>query len=120
MNSVSVEVVTDLVEAKTLIATKREPFILRGFDIGECTRKWSNSNYLPETVNQNKQVRVHVSPVNDMNFIKKNFVYRSLPFQEFIRRASNETNTEFFIAPDEKYYLRSVGDDERKDVSDIK
>jgi tRNA wybutosine-synthesizing protein 5 len=67
-----------------------------------------------------KDIRIHVSPQEDMNFIKKNFVYRSLAFDEFIRRASNQTNDEFFLANNEKYYLRSLGNDERKDVSDIK
>ena len=61
-----------------------------------------------------------MSPVDDMNFIKKNFVYRSLPFNEFIQRASMEVNSDFFICENEKYYLRSLGNDERKDVSDIR
>ncbi len=120
MKSVAVEIVTDLAEARSLIETKHEPFVLSGFNIGGCTNKWTNIEYLQTAVKHDRQVRVHVSPVNDMNFIKKNFVYRSLSFKEFIKRASNSINTDFFISPDEKYYLRSVGEDERKDVSDIK
>lgn len=114
----TVEIVTDLDEAKLLIGTKRQPFLLRNYDIGSCTHKWS-VEYLQEAI-ADKSVRIHISPVQDMNFIKKNFKYGSLPFNEFINRASKQSNTEFFIAEDEKYYLRSLGNDERKDVSDIK
>ena len=44
----------------------------------------------------------------------------SLPFNELIKRASQTKQSEFFIDENEKYYLRSLGDDERKDVADIK
>lgn len=57
-----------------------------------------------------------------MDFLKKNFLYRTLPFDELIQRASQEQSdlTDFFISKNEKYYLRSLGEDERKDVADIK
>ena len=46
--------------------------------------------------------------------------YRTLPFSELIKRASETTQKEFFISENEKYYLRSLGADERKDIADIK
>ena len=48
------------------------------------------------------------------------FKNSSLPFNEFIKRASQDTQTDYFIDKDEKYYLRSLGNDERKDVADLK
>ncbi len=38
-----------------------------------------------------------------------------------IERASGQSElSDFFLSKNEKYYLRSLGDDERKDVADIK
>ncbi|KAM4835914.1 tRNA wybutosine-synthesizing protein 5 isoform 2-T2 [Thomomys bottae] len=55
-----------------------------------------------------------------MDFISKNFVYRTLPFDKLVQRAAEEKHDEFFISEDEKYYLRSLGEDPRKDVADIR
>lgn len=44
---------------------------------------------------------------------------RTLPFDKFIRRASQNKQIEFFIDENEKYYLRSLGTDERKDIANI-
>ena len=47
---------------------------------------------------------------------------RSLRFKDYIQRVSREAGsalTEYFISADEHYYLRSLGDDVRKDVSDV-
>ncbi|KAL5463446.1 hypothetical protein EMCRGX_G032341 [Ephydatia muelleri] len=54
-----------------------------------------------------------------MDFIRKNFIYRTLPFDEFVRRANRPIQEQYFICAEEKYYLRSLGDDPRKDVADI-
>ncbi|GFO09631.1 tRNA wybutosine-synthesizing protein 5 [Plakobranchus ocellatus] len=96
---------------------KREPVILRGLDIGPCTQKWTVP-YLALTGGK-KEVKLHVSSVCQMNFIDKNFIYRSLPFNEFVERASREENTQYFIDSTEKYYLRALGDDPRNDVANI-
>lgn len=37
-----------------------------------------------------------------------------------VQRATEEKHEEFFISEDEKYYLRSLGEDPRKDVADIR
>ncbi|XP_063551143.1 tRNA wybutosine-synthesizing protein 5 isoform X3 [Gorilla gorilla gorilla] len=55
-----------------------------------------------------------------MDFISKNFVYRTLPFDHLVQRAAEEKHKEFFVSEDEKYYLRSLGEDPRKDVADIR
>ncbi|XP_051704284.2 tRNA wybutosine-synthesizing protein 5 isoform X2 [Oryctolagus cuniculus] len=46
--------------------------------------------------------------------------HRTLPFDELVQRAAEEKHKEFFISEDEKYYLRSLGEDPRKDVADIR
>jgi len=115
----NLEIVSDLSMAKECIKEKRQPFILRGLDIGECTTKWT-VEYL-KSVGKDQQVKVHVSPCENMDFINKNFLYRSLSFSDLIERASTKDKLkEFFINQKEKYYLRTLGVDERKDVSDIK
>ncbi|XP_053554700.1 tRNA wybutosine-synthesizing protein 5 isoform X2 [Bombina bombina] len=44
---------------------------------------------------------------------------RTLPFDTFVERAAEDRHTDYFISKDEKYYLRSLGEDPRKDVADI-
>lgn len=99
------------------IYLKRKPVVLRGFDIGECVGKWT-PEYLTANA-EDKPVNVHVSSTPQMDFINKNFLYRTLPFSELVKRASKEINEDFFISPQEKYYLRSLGDDPRKSVADV-
>ncbi len=49
-------------------------------------------------------------------------ISRTIEFKELIRRVSSQKQKldEFFINENEKYYLRSLGEDERKDISDIR
>ncbi|RNA01362.1 tRNA wybutosine-synthesizing 5 [Brachionus plicatilis] len=117
VNVVPVQSFSDETLAKEWIKNKREPFILKNFDYGPCLQKW-NAEYMMEKVN-NKTVKIHVSSKSEMDFINKNFLYRTLPFKELIKRASQNKQTDFFIDENEKYYLRSLGADDRKDVADI-
>ncbi|XP_021053648.1 tRNA wybutosine-synthesizing protein 5 isoform X1 [Mus pahari] len=97
---------------------QRKPLVLEGLDLGSCTSKWT-VDYLSQ-VGGTKEVKIHVAAVAQMDFISKNFVYRTLPFNKLVQRAAEETHKEFFISEDEKYYLRSLGEDPRKDVADIR
>ncbi|XP_031223400.1 tRNA wybutosine-synthesizing protein 5 [Mastomys coucha] len=97
---------------------QRKPLVLEGLDLGSCTSKWT-VDYLSQA-GGTKEVRIHVTAVAQMDFIRKNFVYRTLPFNKLVQRAAEETHEEFFISEDEKYYLRSLGEDPRKDVADIR
>ncbi|CAF0715070.1 unnamed protein product [Brachionus calyciflorus] len=117
-NVISVPILFNLEEAKNWIETKREPFILKNFDYGPCLKKW-NVDYLSQKA-ENRLVKIHVSTASEMDFINKNFIYRTLPFAELIKRASKENQTDFFISENEKYYLRSLGTDDRKDIANIK
>ncbi|XP_006153049.1 tRNA wybutosine-synthesizing protein 5 isoform X2 [Tupaia chinensis] len=97
---------------------QRKPLVLEGIDLGTCTSKWT-VDYLSQ-VGGNKEVKIHVTTVAQMDFISKNFVYRTLPFDKLVQRAAEEKHKEFFISEDEKYYLRSLGEDPRKDIADIR
>ncbi|XP_064646271.1 tRNA wybutosine-synthesizing protein 5-like [Lineus longissimus] len=105
-------------EFLTNLYPKRKPVILRGLDIGPCKDKWT-VDYL-SSKGGNKEVKLHVAPCAQMDFIHKNFAYRSLPFDEFIQRASQDVKAGYFFQKDERYYLRSLGDDPRKSVADIR
>ncbi|XP_028991785.1 tRNA wybutosine-synthesizing protein 5 isoform X3 [Betta splendens] len=54
-----------------------------------------------------------------MDFLHKNFVYKTLPFNEFVKRASEKQHSDFFLCEDESYYLRSLGGDFRKEPADL-
>ncbi|KAK7112298.1 tRNA wybutosine-synthesizing protein 5-like [Littorina saxatilis] len=101
----------------TEIYPKRRPAVLRGVDIGPCRDKWT-VEYLA-TQGITTQVKVHVSTMPQMDFINKNFLYRSMPFSDFVRRAAEESHMEYFIDEKEVYYLRALGNDPRKDIADI-
>ncbi|XP_053328256.1 tRNA wybutosine-synthesizing protein 5 [Spea bombifrons] len=96
----------------------RKPVILKGLDLGDCRSKWT-VDYM-SIAGGNQEVKIHVSEVQHMDFMKKNFIYRTLPFDQFVHRAAENKHKEYFITEDEKYYLRSLGDNPRRDVADIR
>jgi tRNA wybutosine-synthesizing protein 5 len=100
------------------IQPKREPALLRGVDIGECTSKWTNDYICGKVGSVN--VKVHVSSSPLMDFVKKNFLYKTLPFDELVKKAS-AVACEQENPLGEFYYLRSLGYDRRgRDIADIK
>uniref|UniRef100_A0A8C1CHJ5 tRNA-yW synthesizing protein 5 n=1 Tax=Cyprinus carpio carpio TaxID=630221 RepID=A0A8C1CHJ5_CYPCA len=46
--------------------------------------------------------------------------FRTLPFDKFIQRAAEAKHSDFFISEDESYYLRSLGEDVRKEPADLR
>ena len=58
----------------TLVYPTRQPAVLRGVPLGPATSLWT-PDYLCEKCGD-LPVKVHVSPVPQMDFIKKNFIYR--------------------------------------------
>lgn len=100
------------------IQVKRKPTILRGLDIGDCVVKWT-PQYLIEQLG-NVDVKIHVCTEGKMDFINKNFVYKTLPLGELIKRATRETQTDYFLSCKEFYYLRSLSSERRgREVADI-
>ncbi|XP_035161132.1 tRNA wybutosine-synthesizing protein 5 isoform X4 [Callithrix jacchus] len=75
---------------------QRKPLVLEGIDLGPCTSKWT-VDYLSQ-VGGNKEVKIHVAAVAQMDFISKNFVYRTLPFDQLVQRAAEKKHKEFFIS----------------------
>ncbi|CAG2187969.1 TYW5 [Mytilus edulis] len=117
---IQVSVLTNVTQNQFVneIYTKRLPVIIRGQDIGPCIDCWKSMEYLGKK-GGSKEVKIHVSPTPQMDFINKNFLYRSLPFNELVKRAGADKQTEYFISETEKYYLRAVGDNPRTDIADI-
>ncbi|XP_074255403.1 tRNA wybutosine-synthesizing protein 5 isoform X2 [Saimiri boliviensis] len=76
----------------------RKPLVLEGIDLGPCTSKWT-ADYLSQ-VGGKRKVKIHVAAVAQMDFISKNFVYRTLPFDQLVQRAAEEKHKEFFISED--------------------
>ena len=85
---------------------QRQPAVLRGVDIGQCRTKWT-AEYLA-AVGGSREVKIHVCTTHQMDFINKNFVYKSLPFNEFIRRAAAEEDFEKFFISKVRRYSRNV------------
>ncbi|CAG5865888.1 tRNA wybutosine-synthesizing protein 5 [Menidia menidia] len=99
------------------IYPERRPALLRGVNLGECLKKWT-VEYISQKGGK-REVKIHVSTVPQMDFLRKNFVYKTLPFNEFVKRASEKKHSNFFLSEDESYYLRSLGEDNRKEPADL-
>uniref|UniRef100_A0A090XAE1 JmjC domain-containing protein n=1 Tax=Ixodes ricinus TaxID=34613 RepID=A0A090XAE1_IXORI len=80
------------------IYSAREPAVLRGIPIGPCQSLW-DCEYLCKH-GGTQPVKIHVSPDRHMNFLDKNFVYRTLPFDELVKRSSRSVQEEYFFMRD--------------------
>ncbi|NXF50230.1 TYW5 protein, partial [Oceanites oceanicus] len=98
---------------------RRKPVVLTGMELGTCTTKWT-VDYLSQAEGS-KEVKIHVSAVPQMDFLSKNFKIQALCLRVFVVLIK-KTKTILFLCSlqDEKYYLRSVGEDARKDIADIR
>ncbi|XP_068602350.1 tRNA wybutosine-synthesizing protein 5 [Brachionichthys hirsutus] len=99
------------------IYPQRRPALLRGVDLGPCVDKWTVDHLARN--GGDKEVKIHVAAVPQMDFLRKNFAYKTLPFSELVKRASEEKHSDFFLSEDERYYLRSLGEDVRKEPADL-
>ncbi|KAK6643528.1 hypothetical protein RUM43_005038 [Polyplax serrata] len=98
--------------------TDRKPLLIRNWDIGSCVKDWT-SEYVSNKVGS-EPVKIHVTKDEKMDFINKNFIYKTLPFDELIRRVFRYKQEDYFIDPFEKYYMRSLGNDPRgRDVANF-
>lgn len=94
----------------------RVPVVLKGVDFGSCVEKWSPS-YLQSKINRN--VAVHVCPSRDLDFNHRNFKYERMSMSEAIQRANEGAGDSHFISPNERYYVRSLGEIETKDIANF-
>lgn len=102
---------------RTSIQIQHTPVVLRGVSLGSCVELWKSPEYLISKI-ENKDVKIHVSTdPKRMDFKRKNFKYCVCGLHDLIQKAStpcDEKNVdECYIAPHEKYYLRSTSDDPR-------
>ena len=89
----------------------RTPFVLRGCSLGTAVEEWT-----PEflsTVGRGVSVPVHCCEDDQLDFIAKNYALRTLEFDELVRRV-------FDVSSDARMYLRSVGNDVRKERADMR
>lgn len=57
-----------------MIISQRRPAVLRGVSLGPCLEKWT-VEYLGQN-GGDKEVKIHVSTVPQMDFLHKNFAYK--------------------------------------------
>ena len=89
----------------------RTPVKISGYRNGDLSHIWT-PDYLKQKCGE-KLVSIHKTRQNRLDFVKKNFDYRCIPFRElvdFIYEGDSEGDL---------YYLRSVGENIRKEVSNI-
>lgn len=101
----------------TELTACRQPLIIRGLNIGLCTKKWT-SDYLIEKYGT-VECTAQVSSNPRMNFVKKNFVYQKMTFGELVQNASSNEPTSETEEGHQYWYFRSLGEDVRKDVSNF-
>ena len=71
---------------KNEVAQTQEPALLRGLPLGPCVDLWTPEHLVCK--GGDKEVSVHVSPHDRMDFITKNFKYHTLAFDELVKRAA--------------------------------
>ena len=92
-------------EFQTSLCPLREPAVLRGCPLGDCTHTWSPA-YL--TARLAGLVRpVHVTRETNMNFLQRNFTYDTMELSQLVTRASQDPSQE----GEEKFYLRAVSEE---------
>ena len=92
-------------EFQTSLCPLREPAVLRGCPLGDCTHTWSPA-YL--TARLAGLVRpVHVTRETNMNFLQRNFTYDTMELSQLVTRASQVPSQE----GEEKFYLRAVSEE---------
>ncbi|XP_003748557.1 tRNA wybutosine-synthesizing protein 5 [Galendromus occidentalis] len=98
----------------TVIYKKREPALLRNVTLGPCVYKW-NARYLSNSVGS-KSVNILVSSQSRFDFMNKNFLNRTLPFNELVKRCSGmgKHSGDHFLCEREYYTLRP-SEDKRED-----
>ncbi|KAK4455625.1 methyltransferase [Podospora aff. communis PSN243] len=79
---------------------KGQPAVLEGLDLGACTSLWS-LDYLASQIGPDRQVVIHDSHTQSMNFTSKNFKYTTTNFSDFTQRLKAAS----------RLYLRALSSD---------
>lgn len=85
-------------------------------DLGDALCCWSAEYLALAKESQTTIVSAHVctDPQGKLNFVAKNFSFQSMSFTELIERCSQSKIHNPYLAPNEYYYLRSIGMNPRK------
>ena len=102
---------------RNCVQINHTPVVLRGVSLGTCVELWNSPEYILSKT-ENKEVKIHVSTdPKRMDFRTKNFKYCVCGLHDLIQRASKpleEVNEgKFYIASNERYYLRATSEDAR-------
>ena len=104
------------------IYTAARPALLRSIPLGNLSA-FTPAALLALPAASCPAVSVHVCPEASgrMDFVHKNYIYRTLDFHRFMLHVTRDASVrdEYFISPHERYYLRSLGSDPRREVADI-
>ncbi|CCW69476.1 unnamed protein product [Phytomonas sp. Hart1] len=88
----------------------QRPTLIRGTSLGSCVAKWADPNYLKDAT-KDSVVSVHVAKgSNLLDFVRKNFSFRHVPFQDFIQHMQDSTSyyrTHKKLS-EECWYFRSI------------
>jgi len=119
-----------------VICALRQPVVLKNVDFGPARSRWTIP-YLQKKIG-NKKVSVHICPETRMDFLDRNYTFRSMLFRDLLDRASRPSkpssstfssisplsssvsdskSSPYFVCPSEKYYFRSLGMNVRKEPS---
>ncbi|EXJ95824.1 hypothetical protein A1O1_00948 [Capronia coronata CBS 617.96] len=72
------------------------PKILTSLDIGSCVSVWTPT-YLVSKVPASKSVVVHSASSRTMSFQRKDFLYKTLPFHEFVTSLTRDPNAHMYL-----------------------
>ncbi|BDA41177.1 probable tRNA wybutosine-synthesizing protein 5 at C-terminar half [Coccomyxa sp. Obi] len=108
-------------EFEKCISAKKKPLVLKGVDLGPAVTRWSGDYLKSLPCSSTTLVSVHVcpDPAGRMDFVHKNFEFRTMPLAELVGRCESPEAFPPLISPGERYYLRSIGVNPRKEPSDI-
>ena len=98
-------------------STHREPCVMTGLDIGPAPWTWSPAHVASVPGVRESEVSVHVSDTPHLDFVRKNFKFKNMPFGELLDELTAEAQTEGTGHDKKKtwYYLRSIGRNPRKE-----
>ena len=91
---------------------QKVPLILQGLSLGPCFQLWKDTAYWKNGIGEEK-ASVHVCREENMNFVEKNYSFKVISFADMIEQIFNPSD------PSLRYYFRSLGDNPRKEVSNI-
>ncbi|KAF5116396.1 hypothetical protein DV454_001724 [Geotrichum candidum] len=103
---VSLDSIKDFDAFMNDIYSKQTPVVIEKVNVGASLSKWKDPKYLINAVGSDRKIVAHVSDAPNLNFLAKNFEYKTLPFGEFIQNV--------YTPPKENaknMYLRSLSSD---------